>query len=38
MRDLILLHPTDTVCVAAHDLPAGATVELLDGDCSCLTK
>jgi altronate hydrolase len=31
MRDLILLHPTDSVCVAARDLLAGATVELLDG-------
>ena len=26
MRDLILLHPTDSVCVAARDLVAGATV------------
>ncbi len=31
MRDLILLHPTDSVCVAARDLLAGASVELLDG-------
>ena len=31
MRDVILLHPTDSVCVAARDLLAGATVELLDG-------
>ena len=31
MRDLILLHPTDSVCVAARDLSAGATVELPDG-------
>ena len=29
MRDLILLHPTDSVCVAARDLLAGAPVELL---------
>ena len=31
MRDVILLHPTDSVCVAARDLRAGATVELPDG-------
>ena len=31
MRDVILLHPTDSVCVAARDLAAGATVELPDG-------
>lgn len=30
MRDVILLHPTDSVCVAARDLVAGETVELLD--------
>jgi altronate hydrolase len=30
MRDLILLHPTDSVCVAARDLLAGATVDLPD--------
>ncbi len=28
MRDAILLHPDDLVCVAARDLAAGATVEL----------
>src|SRR5690242_15058974 len=28
MRDVILLHPTDSVCVAARDLLAGAIVEL----------
>jgi altronate hydrolase len=31
MRDVILLHPTDSVCVAARDLSAGANVELPDG-------
>jgi altronate hydrolase len=31
MRDVILLHPGDSVCVAARDLSAGATVELPDG-------
>jgi altronate hydrolase len=31
MRDVILLHPTDSVCVAARDLAAGATVPLPDG-------
>src|SRR5689334_20133179 len=30
MRDLILLHPTDSVCVAARNLSAGTTVELPD--------
>ena len=30
MREVILLHPTDSVCVAARDLSAGATVELLE--------
>jgi arabinonate dehydratase len=29
MLDLILIHPTDSVCVATRDLLAGATVELL---------
>jgi altronate hydrolase len=28
MRDAILLHSNDSVCVAARDLPAGATVDL----------
>src|SRR3954453_16594187 len=28
MRDAILLHPTDSVCVAARDLSAGASLEL----------
>jgi altronate hydrolase len=36
MRDLILLHPTDSVCVAARDLSAGATVELPDGSVQLL--
>ena len=31
MRDVILLHPTDSVCVAARDLSAGTSVDLLDG-------
>jgi len=31
MRDVILLDPTDSVCVAARDLFAGATVELRGG-------
>ena len=31
MRDVILLHPTDSVCVAARNLSAGATVEVPDG-------
>jgi len=31
MRDVILLHPIDSVCVAARDLTAGETVELRDG-------
>jgi altronate hydrolase len=31
MRDLILLHPTDSVCVAARDLSAGTSVEWPDG-------
>src|SRR5262245_9115215 len=31
MRDVILLHPADSVCVAARDLPAGINVELADG-------
>ena len=31
MRDVILLHPTDSICVAARDFSAGATVELPDG-------
>jgi altronate hydrolase len=30
MRDAILLHPTDSVCVAARDFSAGATLELPD--------
>src|SRR5690349_17673748 len=30
MRDVILLHPTDSVCVAARDLPAGTSVNLHD--------
>jgi altronate hydrolase len=28
MRDVILLHPSDSVCVAARDLSAGASVDL----------
>src|SRR4051794_21408406 len=31
MRELILLHPSDSVCVASRDLSAGTTVELADG-------
>jgi altronate hydrolase len=31
MPDVILLHPTDTVCVAARDLSTGDTVELPGG-------
>jgi altronate hydrolase len=31
VRDAILLHPTDTVCVAARELAVGTTVELPDG-------
>jgi altronate hydrolase len=31
MRDVILLHPSDSVCVAARDLSAGATVEFPAG-------
>src|SRR5262245_15741736 len=31
MRALILLHPTDSVCVATRDLLAGTAVELPDG-------
>jgi arabinonate dehydratase len=36
MRDLILLHPTDSVYVAARDLSAGAMVDLLDGHLQVL--
>ena len=31
MREVILVHPTDSVCVAARDLSAGTSVELLGG-------
>jgi len=31
MRDVILLDPTDSVCVAARDLAAGETVQVHDG-------
>src|SRR6476660_4504147 len=31
MRDVVLLHPTDSVCVAARDLSAGTSVELPSG-------
>jgi altronate hydrolase len=31
MRDVILLHPSDSVCVAARDLSAGASVATPDG-------
>lgn len=31
MRDVVLLHPFDTVCVAARDLSAGVAVELSAG-------
>src|SRR3954471_17177928 len=38
VRDLILLHPTDSVCIAARDLSAGTTGELLDGPLQLLDK
>jgi altronate hydrolase len=36
MRDVILLHPTDSVCVAARDLLTGASVELPGGHLQLL--
>jgi altronate hydrolase len=36
MRDVILLHPTDSLCVAARDLSAGTSVDLLDGPLQLL--
>jgi altronate hydrolase len=36
MRDVIVLHPTDSVCVAARDLPAGSTAQLPEGQLRLL--